>query len=148
MSLGCSCHSSIHSPLPCICHLSPWMLTHFCSIPQQCSASCCKKSSLSSFLHSSLHAVSLPLSLLSAAPLSLRLNSSLFFAPAPSHICIWMSRSLPGPRCSVGNVHLCSHVWRVRCTGRNYKIRLAGSPWVLEAVPVCQCEKVFLSIFH
>lgn len=87
-----SCHSSTHLPLCGICHLSPWML-RFLQPPLTM-----QRQRLSFFLQSSLHAVSFPLSLLSPVLFSLGLISTLYFAPGPPHICIWMSRSLPGLR--------------------------------------------------
>lgn len=97
--LGGSCHSSIHLSLSGVCHLSPRMLTFLQPPSTMQRLNVVKKSSLSS-LSSSPHCMQSPslFPLLSPVLLSLRLISSLFFAPAPPHICIWMSRSLPGLR--------------------------------------------------
>lgn len=125
-----SCHSFIHLPLS----LASVICRHGCSLISAASPNNAephavkkkkKKSSLSSILHSSLHAVStIPLSLFCPVLLPLRLISSLFFAPAPPHICIWMSQNLPGLRVVLATC-ICVRILCVRSVLHHQKLQNA-----------------------
>lgn len=76
-----------------ICHLSPWMLIFSAASLNNAASRAVKRAVC--HLSCTPHRMQSP-SLLSPVLLSLRLISPLFFAPAPPHICIWISQSLPG----------------------------------------------------
>lgn len=70
-------------------------------------------------LSCSLHAVSFLLSSFSPHAAPPWLISSLFFEPAPPHVCMEISSR---PMCFISNEDLCLHEWRVHVTVRDSKM--------------------------